>query len=118
LPFFRQPLLVFDAIGLGTFVVIGTGKALALGTGTLGAVLLGTITATAGGVMRDILSGRVPLILQREIYASACLAGAILLVLLRQTGLPQWLPALLAALTVISIRLLAIQRHWNLPKAE
>jgi uncharacterized membrane protein YeiH len=118
LPFFRQPLLVFDAIGLGTFVVIGTGKALALGTGTLGAVLLGTITATAGGVMRDILSGRVPLILQREIYASACLAGAILLVLLRQTGLPQWLQALLAALTVISIRLLAIQRHWNLPKAE
>ena len=116
--FFQQPLLVFDAIGLGTFVVIGTDKALSLGTGTLGAVLLGTITATAGGIIRDILSGRVPLILQHEIYASACLAGAILLVLLRQTGLPQWLSPLLAALTVISIRLLAIRRHWNLPKAE
>jgi uncharacterized membrane protein YeiH len=114
----QHPLLIFDAIGLGTFVVIGTGKALDFGTGTLGAVILGTMTATAGGVMRDILSGRVPLILQREIYASACLAGGILLVLLRQTPLPAWLTALLGAATVIGIRLLAIKRHWNLPKAE
>jgi len=118
LQFLQHPLLIFDAIGLGTFVVIGTGKALELGSGTLGAVILGTITATAGGVIRDVLSGKVPLILQREIYASACLAGGILLVLLRQLPLPAWLPPLLAALTVIGIRLLAIKRHWNLPKAD
>ncbi|HKI52009.1 MAG TPA: trimeric intracellular cation channel family protein [Geothermobacteraceae bacterium] len=114
----QHPLLIFDAIGLGTFVVIGTSKALEFGTGILGAVILGTMTATAGGVIRDLLSGRVPLILQREIYASACLAGSILLALLLQAPLPAWLPALLAALAVIGIRLLAIKRRWNLPKAE
>lgn len=117
LGFLQHPLLYFDAVGLGTFVVIGTGKALALGTGWLGAVLLGVMTATAGGVLRDVLSGQVPLILRREIYASACLAGGALLVLLRQTAIAPGLAALLAALTVIVVRLLAIRRNWELPRA-
>ena len=81
----KNPLLTFDAVGLGTFVVIGTGKALQFGLGPFGAVLMGIMTATAGGVIRDVLSSRVPLILQREIYASACLAGAGLMVILSST---------------------------------
>ncbi len=117
LAFLQHPLLYFDAVGLGTFVVIGTGKALALGTGWLGAVLMGVMTATAGGVIRDVLSGQVPLILRREIYASACLAGGVLLVLLRQSAIPPGLAALMAALTVIGVRLLAIRRNWSLPRA-
>lgn len=112
-----HPLLYFDAIGLGTFVVIGTGKALAFNLGPFGAVLMGIMTATAGGVMRDVLSTRVPLILQREIYASACLLGAGLMVALQHTPLPPNLVALLAASTVIILRLLAIARNWALPKA-
>jgi len=111
------PLLYFDAVGLGTFVVIGTGKALNLGSGLLVSVLMGVMTATAGGVLRDVLSGQVPLILRREVYASACLAGGMLLVLLRQTPLPQPFSATLAAACVIAIRLLAIRGNWALPRA-
>ncbi len=57
LAFLQHPLLYFDAVGLGTFVVIGSGKALGLGSGWLGTVLMGVMTATAGGVLRDVLSG-------------------------------------------------------------
>lgn len=114
----KNPLLTFDAVGLGTFVVIGTGKALQFGLGPFGAVLMGIMTATAGGVIRDVLSNRVPLILQREIYASACLAGAGLMVILNYTPLPQSLIILIAAATVITLRLLAIAGNWSLPKAQ
>jgi uncharacterized membrane protein YeiH len=118
LAFLQHPLLYFDAVGLGTFVVIGSGKALGLGSGWLGTVLMGVMTATAGGVLRDVLSGQVPLILRREVYASACLAGGVLLVLLRQTPLPPGLAALLAALLTIGVRLLAIRGNWELPRAR
>lgn len=114
----RHPLLYFDAIGLGTFVVIGTGKALALGTGALTAVILGVMTATAGGVVRDVLSGQVPLILQREVYASACAAGGLIMVLLHTSSLPHDAVLLLAAAATIAIRLLAIRRNWQLPRVE
>lgn len=118
LAFLHHPLLYFDAVGLGTFVVIGTSKALAFNLGFLGSMLMGVMTATAGGVVRDVLSNQVPLILQKEVYASACLAGGLLLVLWNHTSLPQPLGALLAALAVIGLRLLAIHFNWALPKAK
>jgi uncharacterized membrane protein YeiH len=114
---FECPLLYLDAVGLGTFVVIGTTKALDFQLGFLGAVLMGIMTGTAGGVFRDVLSGQVPLILRKEIYASACLAGGVLLVLLLEAGVPQTWTALLASATVIIIRLLAIHYDWSLPKS-
>lgn len=113
---FEKPLLYFDAIGLGTFVVIGATKALDFQLGWLGAILMGVMTGTAGGVLRDILANQVPLILRREIYASACVAGGALLVLLEIFGTPRPVAALLAAATVIVVRLLAIRYDWALPK--
>ena len=118
LEFLRHPLLYFDAVGLGTFVVIGTVKALEFNLGFLGAVMMGVVTATAGGVTRDVLSNQVPLILRKEIYASACAAGAILLVILHHLAIPHPLPALVAAATVITVRLLAIRHNWSLPRAQ
>lgn len=118
LPKIESPLLYFDAIGLGTFVVIGTGKALSFHTGPLGAVLMGVMTGTAGGVIRDILCNEVPLIMRREIYASACLLGGTLLVLLSHFKAQHDLSLLLAAGSVILLRLLAIRYNWSLPKAE
>lgn len=117
LGFVQHPLLYFDAVGLGTFVVIGTGKALDFQLGFLGAVLMGVMTATAGGVMRDVLSNRVPLILRKEVYASACLAGAGLMVVLHRSAVGEPWAALLAAAVVITIRLLAIRFDWSLPRA-
>ncbi len=114
--FFEKPLLYFDAIGLGTFVVIGTTKAIDFQLGALGAVLMGVMTGTAGGVMRDLLANQVPLILRREIYASACVAGGTLLVILEETGVAPAAAALLSAGTVILVRLLAIHYDWSLPK--
>lgn len=117
LPRLEAPLLYFDAIGLGTFVVIGTGKALALQTGPLGAILMGVITGTAGGVARDMLSNQVPLILRQEIYASACILGGSLLVVLHKLEISANLSLVLAATSVILLRLLAIHYNWTLPKA-
>lgn len=114
---FEKPLLYFDAIGLGTFVVIGTQKALDFDITLLGAVLMGVMTGTAGGIMRDVLANQVPLILRREIYASACIAGGTLLVVLEQLGTYRPAAALLAAGTVIVVRLLAIHYDWSLPKS-
>jgi len=114
---FEKPLLYFDAIGLGTFVVIGTQKALDFDITLLGAVLMGVMTGTAGGIMRDVLANQVPLILRREIYASACIAGGTLLVVLEQLGTDRPAAALLAAGTVIVVRLLAIHYDWSLPKS-
>lgn len=114
---FEKPLLYFDAIGLGTFVVIGTTKALDFHLGLLGAILMGVMTGTAGGVIRDLFANQVPLIFRREIYASACVAGGLLLVALETVGTVRPVAALLSAGTVISVRLLAIHYNWSLPKS-
>jgi len=118
LDFLHRPLLYFDALGLGTFLVIGTGKALAYDHGFLVAVMMGVMTATAGGVVRDVLSDQVPFILQKEIYATACIFGGILYYALYHAGVNESLTAVIAALFVVIIRVIAIHRHWSLPVAK
>ncbi len=117
LKFLHHPLTLFDAVGLGTFVVIGTGKALDFKIGFIGSVMAGVMTATAGGMTRDVLSNRVPMILQKEVYASACLAGATLFYILHTTNaIPrQWI-LLISAITVTTLRLLAVRYNWSLPR--
>jgi uncharacterized membrane protein YeiH len=78
---------------------------------------MGVMTCTAGGVIRDVLANQVPLILRKEVYASACLAGSLLLVVLENFGTPRPTAALLAAITVITLRLLAIHYNWSLPRS-
>jgi len=116
--FLQHPLLYLDALGLGTFVVIGTGKALDFHIGFIGSVMMGVVTATAGGMMRDMLSSQIPLVLQKEVYASACLVGGSLLYLLHLTPLPLPWTLVFSALSVIVLRLCAIQYNWSLPKAN
>ena len=116
--FLQHSLLYLDALGLGTFVVIGTGKALDFRMGFIGSVMMGVVTATAGGMMRDMLSSQVPLVLQKEVYASACLVGGSLLYLLHLTPLPLPWTLVLSALSVIVLRLCAIHYNWSLPKAR
>src|SRR3546814_9095404 len=71
-----HPVQMFDALGLSFFAVFGAHKALAFGHNAQVAVLLGIVSAVGGGVMRDVLLNRTPLILRKEIYASAALAAA------------------------------------------
>jgi uncharacterized membrane protein YeiH len=117
LDFLHRPLLYFDALGLATFLVIGTGKALNLNAGFLVAVMMGVVTATAGGVVRDILSNQVPLILQKEIYATACIIGGIVLFFLHRLGMGMNGASIIAAICVLAIRIIAIRRNWSLPVA-
>jgi uncharacterized membrane protein YeiH len=70
-------LLWFDALGLGIFAVVGAEKALLMGAGPTVAIAMGVITATFGGILRDLLGAESPVVLSREIYVTAALAGAV-----------------------------------------
>lgn len=108
-------LLWADAVGLGIFAVLGTEAALAWGAAPWVAILMGTITATFGGILRDIICAELPLILRREIYATAAAFGALVFVVLTQAGLPRDLALPLGALAGFLLRGAAILRGWSMP---
>ncbi|HJV66058.1 MAG TPA: trimeric intracellular cation channel family protein [Geomonas sp.] len=112
----NRAMLLLDALGLGTFLVIGTSKALTFHLGYMGAVIMGVMTATCGGLVRDLLSNEIPLILQREIYASACVVGGSLLFCLHNTAVPSAITLTVSAVTVIAIRGAALVKGWQLPR--
>lgn len=111
-------LLVADAVGLGAFAVIGAQKALEFRTDAAVAVLLGTFTAVMGGIFRDILCGREPLILRKEVYATACIAGASLFVLARHLDVTVG-PAMCAGgAATFGIRMVAVHYGLSLPHLD
>ncbi len=112
----NQPVLLFDALGLSIFAVAGTQKVLFSGHNAETALLLGTISAVGGGVARDVLLNRMPVILQREIYASAALVGSAFIVAARYFNwAPAWSvwPGIAAC---FALRMLALRYKWNLPR--
>ena len=112
----NRPVLFFDAIGLAIFAVTGADKTLSFGHNGLLAILLGTTTAVGGGVLRDILLNRVPVILEREIYALAALLGTLIVVLGTYfTSFPPEFISVVALIASATLRLLALRFHWNLP---
>ncbi|HLN75547.1 MAG TPA: trimeric intracellular cation channel family protein [Nocardioidaceae bacterium] len=108
---------VFDAAGLGLFCVAGALKALDYGLGPIPAALMGTLTAVGGGVVRDVLAGRVPVVLRSELYATPALVGASVAVAGASTGLPTWTYGIPAAVLCTTWRLVAVWRGWNAPRA-
>ena len=91
--FFRPPakaLKFADAFGLAVFTVIGTSKAISLGVPGSISVIMGVLTGVAGGIIRDMLSGEIPLVLKAEIYATASLCGAITFVVLTNYFSTPW----------------------------
>ena len=111
----RGSLLVADAFGLAVFTFIGARTAYEAGVPLIIVVLMGTITGAAGGVMRDVLCAEVPLILRREIYATAAIAGATVYVLLEETFPNGPLTTLLPVATVFAVRLAAIRFDLHVP---
>lgn len=111
----NRPVLLFDSLGLSLFAVSGAEKALSFGHNNEVAVLLGISTAVGGGVIRDIFLNRIPVIFEKEIYASAALLGSAVVVAGNYWGLPnKWIvPA--GFLVCLVIRLLALKYHWQLP---
>jgi len=109
-------LLRFDAIGMALFAVTGADKTLAVGASPVVAVAMGVVTATFGGLIRDILGGESPVILSREIYATAALAGALLFVLLTWLNFNRELCLGVGFLVAAAIRLGALHWNWTLPR--
>ncbi len=112
---YMTALLVADAFGLGLFAVVGAEKALMLGVEPLIAVAMGTITACGGGILRDVLCREEPLILRRDIYATAALLGAGLFVGLLHATHDRTLALAAGFLGALLLRLIAIRRNLSLP---
>jgi len=108
----RGFLPVADAFGLALFTVIGTHKALLLEAPGVVAVLMGMLTGVAGGMVRDVLARRVPMVLRQEVYATAAIAGGVTYVALDALAAPGTLTIALALLVTLGLRLAAI--HWEL----
>jgi uncharacterized membrane protein YeiH len=108
---------VFDAAGLGLFCVAGALKALDYGLGPVPAALMGTLTAVGGGMVRDVLAGRVPVVLRSELYATPALVGATVAVVGEATALATWTYAIPAAALCTTWRLVAVWRGWQAPRA-
>lgn len=111
-------LLIFDTIGIAIYTIIGTQKALSLDVAPLAAVVMGLFTAVMGGVIRDTLINEIPQIFRKEIYATACIAGALVYLILKYTVLPDIWSAVICIFTIIVVRLLAVKYKWSLPKFE
>ena len=111
----RRILVWMDAIGLALFAALGTEICLHHDTGPLVAVMLGVTTAVTGGMIRDVICNEIPLILSREIYATAAFVTAVCYVLADQAGLGQQLSLLTAVVVGFTVRALAIVYDWSLP---
>lgn len=113
--YLSKSLFLFDTIGLGIFTIIGTEIGLQNDFHPLICVALGMITATFGGVIRDTLSNEIPLIFQKEIYATACIIGSSTFLILNNYGVDPNLNNILTILMIIVVRLIAVKFKLKLP---
>lgn len=106
---------VFDAFGLSLFCVTGAIKAMEYGLGPAPAALMGMVTGIGGGIARDMLAGRVPVIFRGELYATPALAGAAVAATLHQLEQPIGVVAVSGGALCLIWRLLALRRNWQAP---
>jgi uncharacterized membrane protein YeiH len=115
LPSVERALLIADACGLGLFALSGAQVAEAGGHSAVVVVLMGTMTGVAGGVVRDVLSGTVPVLLRRDIYATAAIAGVCLYLLMLSLRMRRSWAFLGGIALVVTLRLCALAYDWQLP---
>lgn len=108
-------LLRADALGLATFTAIGANKALTLGAPPIVAVGMGVMTGVGGGVIRDVVARQMPMVLCREVYATACIVGGVILILVHKATDHVPLAMLAGMLVTLMIRLAALHWGWHLP---
>lgn len=116
--YFRTSLFLFDSIGLGLFTITGIEKGIQAGFHPAVCISLGTLTACFGGVVRDILCNDIPVIFQKEIYATLCIVGGVLYFVLKELGLNNDLVYLITTIFIIVMRILVVKYRWSLPKIE
>jgi len=114
---FRVTLFIFDSFGLGLFTIIGIQKGVNADLHPLICITLGTITGCFGGIIRDILLNRIPLVFRKEIYATACIVGgSVFLLLAKYSILSYAFVQIFTILLIVAIRTFAVKYHWQMPK--
>jgi uncharacterized membrane protein YeiH len=111
-----EVIIVLDAAGLALFAIAGTEKALLYEMHPFVAVLLGAITGVGGGTVCDIFLARVPIVLRADVYATAAMAGSVVMVVGRRLGLTPTLAAVFGGVVCFTLRMVSVWLHWNLPK--
>lgn len=111
----KKSLFLFDTIGLGVFTITGVETGIQNDLDPIISIALGAMTGTFGGVIRDILCNEIPVIFRKEIYATACLVGALAYIILYDLGVRTDVIYLVTSLTVILIRLIVVKYHISLP---
>src|SRR5690606_36227162 len=111
----KRTMLLFDMVGIGFITIVGVEKALSLGAAPEIAAIMGVFTAVMGGVIRDTLTNRTPVIFRPEIYATACLAGAAVYLILDTFDVSRNANLLFSSGLIILIRILAIRFNFELP---
>jgi len=107
--------LLVDGLGLVAFTVIGCGVAMDMGAHLSIVVLAGVITGVFGGLLRDILCNRVPMVLRRELYATVALFTGVLYVSLLWLGVGNSIASLATLCAGFLFRVLAMTFQWKLP---
>jgi uncharacterized membrane protein YeiH len=114
----RRTLFIFDTVGVGIYTILGVQKSLELGVNPFAAVILGLISAVFGGVIRDTLINEIPLIFAKEIYATACIAGAVLFTSMLYFNVDSNIAATVSMSVIIIIRIIAVKYKLSLPKFD
>lgn len=113
---FEKIFFITDAIGLGMFTIGGIERSLAHGITESYALVLGVVSASFGGLIADLLSGRVPSLLQKgELYATAAALGGLLFIFIRYLPLAPNVALAICVAAVIGIRVLSVSRKIELP---
>lgn len=111
----RKTFLLFDALGISFFTILGVEKALGLGVRPEIAAIMGMFTAIMGGVIRDVLTNETPVLFRKEIYATACLVGASLYLVLTNYEISRHVNLVLSSGVIMVVRLLAVKFKLALP---
>ena len=111
----KRTLILFDTLGISFFTILGVEKALSLGVAPEIAAIMGMFTAIMGGVIRDVLTNETPVLFRKEIYATACLAGAVLYLILYKVGVTRNINLTFSILLIFTIRILAVKYKLSLP---
>lgn len=112
----RKTLFLFDTCGIALFTIVGTEKALQLGVRPEIAAIMGIFSAVMGGVIRDVMTNEIPIIYSKEVYATACFAGACCYLILDHFGAGRNFSFISASLLIIIIRVLAVRYKWSVPQ--
>lgn len=112
----KRVMLLFDMVGIAFFTILGVEKSLSLGVSPEIAAMMGMFSAVMGGVIRDTLTNATPVIFRKEIYATACLAGAVVYLIINSFGVERDINLLLSSGFIILLRIIVLKFKLTLPK--